>query len=173
MSKIIVFGAGGHAKVLIDVIQQEGKYSVGMVYDINPVKQEIMGYPVIHDFERLKKLGIKAIPLRFVNLLLEKPIIIEDKGLKIKVPNPINFCLQKLIISTRRTKSEKKHKDVQQAICTSSIIDMKDFNKEYMSLPIKWRKAILESLNSAKNIMPLYNKDIERILSALQKSKLD
>ncbi|MFH1379733.1 MAG: GSU2403 family nucleotidyltransferase fold protein [bacterium] len=119
----------------------------------------------------VKKLGIKAIPLRFVNLLLENPITIVDNGLKIKVPNPVNFCLQKLIISTRRRKPEKIAKDIQQAICTSTIIDMKKLYTEYITLPVKWRKAIIKSLNGAKDTMPLYIKDIEKLFFTLQKTK--
>jgi sugar O-acyltransferase (sialic acid O-acetyltransferase NeuD family) len=58
MEKIIVFGAGGHAKVVIDVIERQAKYSIGFVYDTDPTKKNIMGYPILHDFERLKEQGL-------------------------------------------------------------------------------------------------------------------
>jgi hypothetical protein len=47
---------------------------------------------------KIKKLGITAIPLRFVSLLLDNPVTVIDNGIKIRIPNPANFCLHKLII---------------------------------------------------------------------------
>ena len=42
---------------------------------------------------KIKKLGITAIPLRFVSLLLDNPITLKEGKIKVKVPNPVNFCL--------------------------------------------------------------------------------
>lgn len=72
---------------------------------------------------RIKKLGLSAIPLRFVNLLLSDPICITEEGVKTAVPNPANYCLHKLVIANRRRTIDKRMKDLQQAICTYSIAD--------------------------------------------------
>jgi len=39
----------------------------------------------------VKKLGLRAIPLRFVSLLLDNPMTIIDNGIAILVPNPAYF----------------------------------------------------------------------------------
>lgn len=46
---IIVFGASGHAKVVIDVIEKQGLYQIEFLVDDNPViwGQEFYGYPVL------------------------------------------------------------------------------------------------------------------------------
>jgi len=54
------------------------------------------------DSIKFKKLGINAIPLRFVTLLLNDPIKITEGDVDVLVPNPVNFCLHKLIIASRR-----------------------------------------------------------------------
>lgn len=117
---------------------------------------------------KIKKLGINAIPLRFVNLLLENPIKIEDSGIRILVPNPANFCLHKLIIASRRRKLGKISKDLQQAICTSVVVDKEDLLKLFNSLPKKWKAAIKRMLERAKKELPLFIEEIERLELALQ-----
>ncbi|MDB4721240.1 acetyltransferase [Verrucomicrobiales bacterium] len=48
MKKIIIIGAGGHSKVLIDIIQKEAKYKlVGLIDDYFKVGSIVMGYEVI------------------------------------------------------------------------------------------------------------------------------
>ena len=118
---------------------------------------------------KIKKLGINAIPLRFVNLLLDDPIRIEDSGVKILVPNPVNFCLHKLIIASRRPKKDKSLKDLQQAICTSVIIDKQELLKLFSSLPKKWKATILRMLDKADETLPLLNKEIRSLVFTLRK----
>jgi len=118
----------------------------------------------------IKKLGINAIPLRFVSLLSDNHIIVVEDGIKIRVPSPANFCLQKLIIASRRKKTEKSLKDLQQAICTSSIVDSKEMLTLFRTLPKKWRQTILKSLEKAKKELPLLNDDITRLELTLQKN---
>ncbi len=117
---------------------------------------------------KIKKLGISAIPLRFVSLLLDKPITVEDNGVKILVPDPANFCLHKLIIASRRRKIDKSLKDLQQAICTSVIVNTKEIQELFKSLPKKWRQAILEILEKAEEKLPLLLEEINKLKVALQ-----
>lgn len=117
---------------------------------------------------KFKKLGISAIPLRFVNLLLNKPITIVEDGIKILVPNPANFCLHKLIIASRRRRIDKSLKDLQQAICTSVIVDNQEMQQLFKSLPKKWRQAILKILEKAEEKLPLLKEEIDKLNFVLQ-----
>jgi hypothetical protein len=117
---------------------------------------------------RIKKLGINAIPLRFVGFLLNNPITITDNGVKILVPNPANFCLHKLIIASRRKNIDKSLKDLQQAICTFVIVDRKALLTLFNSLPNKWRMAIVRMLKKSANELPLYRDEIARFRFTLQ-----
>ena len=48
MNKIILIGAGGHARSCIDIIELSGKFRiVGLVERDNAVIQENLGYPII------------------------------------------------------------------------------------------------------------------------------
>lgn len=116
----------------------------------------------------IKKLGLKAMPLRFVALLLNNPIKIKEKGVNVLLPNPVNFCLHKFLIASRRRKIDKKVKDLQQAICTSVIVDSKKAYKLFQSLPKKWRQTIIKMLERSKKELPLYIKEIEELKVALQ-----
>ena len=117
---------------------------------------------------KIKKLGINAIPLRFVALLLDKPISIVDNGIKIRVPNPANFCLHKLIIASRRRKIDKSLKDLQQAICASVIVSSNDMRKLFHSLPKGWKQAVLRTLGKARQELPLLSKEVDNLSLTLQ-----
>ena len=119
----------------------------------------------------IKKLGLRAIPLRFVSLLLDDPIVITDNGIGILVPNPVNYCLHKLIVSSRRRKSEKAIKDVQQALYTSAVVDKVELQKLFVSLPKPWQKSILTVLEKYTDILPLEIDYIELLKVTLQMEK--
>lgn len=60
MEKIILIGGGGHCKVLIDIIQEEGKFEIAGILDRN--KDGALGVKVVGEDEDLPKLfseGIK------------------------------------------------------------------------------------------------------------------
>jgi len=120
---------------------------------------------------KIKNLGINAVPLRHVGFLLDKPWIITDRRIKIKVPAPVRFCLHKLIIASRRKKVEKRLKDLQQAIYTSAIVDKKEMRKIFQSLPGKWQKTIFRALEGAETELPLLKADIDRLKFTLQEVK--
>ena len=120
---------------------------------------------------RIKKLGINAIPLRFIMLLLDKPITIVENDLKILVPNPTNFCLHKLIIASRRRKVDKGLKDLQQAICTSVVVDKKEIYELFNSFPKKWKQAILKMLERSESELPTLSDEINNLIFTLQVTK--
>lgn len=117
---------------------------------------------------RVKNLGFNAIPLRFVSLLLEDPITVVDNGSKIRIPNPDNFCLHKLIVASRRRKIDKSIKDLQQAICTSVIADPKKMQGVFNTLPKKWKQAIIKMLEKSRQELPLLSKEIDSLHLTLQ-----
>jgi len=54
---IFIFGASGHAKVVIDLVEREGRYAIGGLFDDNQALwgQEIFGYQVLGGQEALNK----------------------------------------------------------------------------------------------------------------------
>ncbi len=117
---------------------------------------------------KINKLGINAIPLRHVGLLFDKPIIIVDHGVKVLVPAPSRFCLHKLIIASRRRKLDKSLKDLQQAVYTSAIVNKKEIQGVFLTLPKKWRQAVLRTLDRAKAEFPSMGTEVEELLLTLQ-----
>ncbi|MEY8214236.1 MAG: hypothetical protein RPR97_07095 [Colwellia sp.] len=57
MEDIIIIGSSGHAKVVIDVVQQEGKYHiVGLIDRFRKIDEETLGYKVLGKEEDLPEL---------------------------------------------------------------------------------------------------------------------
>ena len=53
-SVLLVFGASGHAKVVLDAIERLGAYRVaGLVVRAGPAGPDVFGYPVVGDDEKL------------------------------------------------------------------------------------------------------------------------
>ena len=60
MNKIVLIGAGGHCKSVIDVIEQEGKFKIsGIVDKPNLLGCKVLGYSVIGNDHDLKDLAKK------------------------------------------------------------------------------------------------------------------
>lgn len=64
----------------------------------------------------IRKLHIKAQPLRYLNLLLNYPRLIPYEKYQVCVPEPAVFALHKLIISGRRKSKEKQKTDLETAV---------------------------------------------------------
>lgn len=101
----------------------------------------------------VKALGVKAQPLRYMGLLSEDTIKVRSRGLELVLPHPINYALQKLIISGRRADEKKATKDRFQAVeVLREIVARADGEKarvKFMKLPAGWRKAVLSGLKAA------------------------
>jgi len=64
MDNIVIAGSSGHAKVIIDIVQQEGKYNIaGLLDRSRKIGDEILGYQVLGMEEDLPEL-IKVHSLR-------------------------------------------------------------------------------------------------------------
>lgn len=61
MEKIFVFGASGHAKVVIDIIEKQGAFEICCLADDDKTLKgmEIFGYPVVGGKEELAHCGVK------------------------------------------------------------------------------------------------------------------
>ncbi|MBI2069768.1 MAG: hypothetical protein HYT79_04125 [Elusimicrobia bacterium] len=97
----------------------------------------------------IKALKITAQPLRFMNLLTDQLVILKTQGMMLRLPHPANYAFQKLIISNRRKKPEKRDKDRRQAIDILEAMDNNAFEEAKIilkSLPSNWQKTILNTL---------------------------
>lgn len=74
------------------------------------------------DAPPVRALGVRASSLRFMDMLLKDSIIVRESGINVRVPSPLAFCLHKLIIAQRRTKRDKREKDIQQAVYVLEIV---------------------------------------------------
>ena len=115
----------------------------------------------------VEKLLLKAVPLRFMDMLLKDPVQIEDRGIKILVPNPVAFAVHKLLISARRKNKAKKLKDLEQALLVLDAVDAKKVKELFVSLPKPWRKIILKVLNDDSYLLPLRKHIADQVYAAL------
>lgn len=54
--KIIIIGSSGHAKVVVDVVEQEKKYEiVGIIDQAQVERKDVLGYPIIGEVKDLAK----------------------------------------------------------------------------------------------------------------------
>ncbi len=53
---IILIGGGGHCMSVIDVIEQENRYTIQGVLDANPQSKDVLGYPVLGGDELIPEL---------------------------------------------------------------------------------------------------------------------
>ena len=56
--KLILVGGGGHCKSCIDVIEQENKYIIAGIVDIDTSIRELLGYPLLGHDDDLEKLKL-------------------------------------------------------------------------------------------------------------------
>ena len=95
----------------------------------------------------IKNLHIKAVALRYLNLLLDHPLSVKYEGLEVRVPDPAVFALHKLIVSSRRAKAEKRAKDLEAAIGLLDFLwdrpgEIERMKKIVGSMPQTWRTLI-------------------------------
>ena len=85
-------------------------------------------------------------------------------NLTVRVPEPAAFALHKLIVSSRRTKREKREKDLAAAVGILEFLFKDSKERERIKailakIPSKWRKTILSV--SAKHF-PVLNEYYEK-----------
>ena len=107
----------------------------------------------------LPQLGINAQALRFLDFLVKNSEKFNVNNLVLNLPHPAAFALQKLIVSSRRLKEEKKIKERQEAIhvlnCLISKREEEKFKELFKSMPEKWQRKVIMALEDSeeKNIL--------------------
>lgn len=61
MEEVVIIGGGGHAKVLIDCIEQEQKFKIKFVVDDNPALHNVLDYEVYRLSHLKSQSNLKAI----------------------------------------------------------------------------------------------------------------
>lgn len=100
-----------------------------------------------HGSQEVKRLHVKAQGLRYLHLLLDYPMHVSYKELKICAPEPAAFALHKLIVSSRRLNVSKKKSDLETTIGLLNFLcdRPKDLNKIRLilnAIPKKWADTI-------------------------------
>ena len=121
-----------------------------VVYDHPELRVEFLvpergrGSDQAHD---VRKLHVTAQGLRYLNLLAQHPRQLSYEGLSVCVPEPAAYALQKLIVSARRTKAEKRQKDLEAAVAVLGYLESHPQEQDKMkdilrSLPKGWLKTL-------------------------------
>lgn len=101
----------------------------------------------------LRKLGVNAVALRFLDFLLADTIKVKSEDFVLTLLHPANFALHKLIIFQRRSNREKAVKDKNAALDVLKALiekgEMHKIEKTFVSVPPKWRKKILKGLEES------------------------
>ena len=95
---------------------------------------------------RLPQIGMNVPALRFLNFLTSNIMTVTIDGLSVKIPNPVDFSLHKIIVSSRRKNKEKAIKDKRMAVDILTLL-IENGKTDYIqaalhSIPEKWRKRI-------------------------------
>ncbi len=121
--------------------------------------------------KEIKPLSLNAIPLRFMNILLKNPILIEEKGIKVSLPNPAAFGLHKLLIAGRRKNPAKRLKDLEQALLTLEVVANEKIINLYKPFPKPWKKNIITMLEKSADLLPLRQHLVQRLFPMLQQNR--
>ena len=95
----------------------------------------------------IKPLKVKAMPLRYLEMLFDQQVKIEKEGYTFLIPSPWIFAYHKILISKKRKSSDKKEKDILQVnAILREIFKRPEMVKNAVlyleTLPPKWRKNI-------------------------------
>ena len=98
----------------------------------------------------IKALGIRAEPLRFMQMLVDASVKIKRKDFSFNVPNPYTLAFHKILIGVRRKNPDKKKKDLMQAgaLLREAVNHgmEEDMVKYFDALPESWKKEIRKNL---------------------------
>jgi hypothetical protein len=95
-------------------------------------------------------------------MLFDRPLVVKEGNVSVRLPNPLNFCIHKLIIAQRRSKPEKSAKDIEQAVHLFSILKPEEFRSEVEKLPKKWQALIRKSLAKAQQRIPSESANLKK-----------
>lgn len=106
----------------------------------------------------IKKLHIKAQGLRYLNLLQSHIMIINHRGIVVQIPEPAVYVLHKFLISYKRSKIDKKKRDLQAAKNIGEFLlkdkdQKKKLKRIFTSLPKKWQARIINIVKDNSEIL--------------------
>jgi hypothetical protein len=122
----------------------------------------------------VKEIALTPQELRHLDILLADPIVLRlSQGIRAKVPSPSAFLLHKLFLAARSERRDKSEKDIKQAVYTGqyALADTPETARLlalWEGLPRKWKSLIRKSLARAKDMMPLEQGVIERLMDLLR-----
>ncbi len=76
-----------------------------------------------HEVADIRKWNITAVPLPFVNILLDFPFIADFGDFRVRAPIPEAYFVQKLLTARRRPGENKRDKDLEQCSVIARRID--------------------------------------------------
>ena len=113
----------------------------------------------------LKKWGMNATALRFLDFLVKDKMMITLEGIKVVLPHPARFAIHKLVVAQRRTNKDKARKDNMAAVdILNDLIDAgqeDEIRSVYKEFSLPWQKKIvtaLKGLNAQDVAATLENK---------------
>lgn len=80
MEKIYLYGASGHAKVIIDILKANGRQIEGL-FDDNPDLKELSGYPILHEKRKRVPLIVSIGNNKIRKMIAENIDCIFEKGI--------------------------------------------------------------------------------------------
>jgi len=95
----------------------------------------------------IRKWNITAVPLPFINILLDFPFIADFGNFRLKAPIPEAYFVQKMLIAQRRPGESKRDKDLEQCSIISGRVDPKRLIAVVgsLKLSVKSSKVLLTS----------------------------
>ena len=100
----------------------------------------------------MPQLSTNAQPLRSLDFLIENTISINAEGVHIKLPHPAAYALHKFIIFKRRSKAEKRDRDIEGALRVFNELIRHKKHSEikyiFKRMHKKWQQKILGNLKS-------------------------
>jgi len=119
----------------------------------------------------IKPLAVKAMPLRFMDMLLRYPTSVTEGGMRVSLPDPAAFCLHKLLVANRRRRTESRQKDLEQALHVAPIVKESTLKRIYQELPKTWRRAVIQTLEKTAQSTVLLRQEAQHLLDTLQSLK--
>lgn len=116
----------------------------------------------------IKPLAVKAMPLRFVDMLLRHPVSVKEGAVDVSIPDPAAFCLHKLLVANRRKRTESRDKDLEQALHVAPIVKKTTLKRVYQELPKIWQRTIIQTLERTLQDTVLLRREAQELLDTLQ-----
>jgi len=101
----------------------------------------------------LPALKLNAQPLRHLDLLWRNPITVKTANISLKLPHPVDYALQKLVIVGKRKKAEKAEKDRQSAFAVLDAViendELAELKRAIKNLSKKDMKTVVTEFKRA------------------------